>query len=332
MSTSRSELLIVDAQVELSLFLEELQEGLVVKLLLPTEPTTPTPPPLDIFTSTEICEPNNRFFLGAIRQKECSPEAQPILQRFKNLLAYTEPSYYGDLINSPDTVAYTNDQTYSPTYPSTSSFFFSEGVSIPKKLYRYDAVAIKPFQTFQQAFIFNNNFNDSQFGENLQPISPICSREDVTSVQLLAIRMGLTPLSISSFDHESSFGSKRTEYYPVTLVVDYAINLRCSQDYQILNAATQSMATSAANGGDDTYIFGSATITSASYPDKPTLSVTTPLLEKSLSASIVVLRSELGIVLRKCEVSINLDYEYILTELVKVIRGALHDLPTTEVF
>ena len=330
-SITRSDLLILDAQNELSLFLEELQDGLVVKLLLPTEPTTPTPF-VDTFTSKEIWKTNNQFFLGATRQEDCPQETQPILQRFKNLLAYTAPSYYDDPINSPDTVAYTSD--YSPTYPSTSAFFFPEGVSIPKKHYRYEAVALKPFGQFQQASSCNFNIYESQSGEKLQPISPICSREDVTSVQLLSVRMCINPLSPPLSGHEEMFDSEKTEYYPVTLVVDYAINLKGGQDYQILNDATQSMSTSVANDEDNCYIFGTATIKSASYSDTSTvlspLSVTRPHLEETILASIVVLRSELGMVLRKCEVAINLDYEYILTELVKVIRDALHDIPTNE--
>ena len=334
-TTSRSDSLIFDAQNELSIFLEELQEGLVVKLLLPTEPTTPTAH-LDIFTSRESCKQNNRFFVGAMRQEECMQETQPILQRFKNLLAYAEPSHYQDQINSPDTVAYTNDQVYSPIYPSTSTYCYPDGVSIPKKVYRYDVVARNSyFEPFQLAFPFLSNFPDSQFGDNLQPISPICTRDDVTSVQLLSIRMCLSPLSLPSNSHEKIFGSEETEYYPVTLIVDYAINLKGGHDYQMMNAVTQPIATSVTNCEENPYIFGSATITSTSYSDTLSLQlpprVIEPLLERTLSASIVILRSELGKVLRKCEVAINLDYEYILTELVKVIRSALNNLPATDV-
>lgn len=331
-TTSRSDSLIFDAQNELSIFLEELQEGLVVKLLLPTEPTTPTPH-LDIFTSRDSCKQNNRFF---VRQEECMQETQPILQRFKNLLAYAEPSHYQDQINSPDTVAYTNDQVYSPIYPSTSTYCYPDGASIPRKVYRYDVVARNSyFEPFQLAFPFLSNFPESQFGDNLQPISPICTRDDVTSVQLLSIRMCLSPLSLPSNSHEKIFGLEETEYYPVTLIVDYAINLKGDHDFQMMNAVTQPIATSDTNCEENPYIFGSATITSTSYSDTLSLQlpprVIEPLLERTLSASIVVLRSELGKVLRKCEVAINLDYEYILTELIKVIRSALSNLPATDV-
>ena len=331
-TTSRSNSLIFDAQNELSIFLEELQEGLVVKLLLPTEPTTPASP-LDIFTSRESYRQNNRDFVGAMRQEECMQETKPILQRFKNLLAYAEPSHYQDQINSPDTVAYTNDQAYSPINPSTSTLFYPDGVSIPKKVSRYDA-RNSNFEPFQLAFPFLSYFPESQFGDNLQPISPICTREDVTSVQLLSIRMCLNPLFLPSISHEKIFGSEETEYYPVSLIVDYAINLKGGHDYQIMNAAAQPIATSVTNCEENPYIFGSATITLTSYSDTLSLQlpprVIGPLLQKTLSASKILLRSEQGKVLRKCEVAINLDYEYILTELVKVIRSALNNLPAMD--
>jgi hypothetical protein len=152
----------------------------------------------------------------------------------------------------------------------------------------------------------------------------------------LSIRMCLSPLSLSlpSSSHEKIFGSEETEYYPVTLIVDYAINLEGDHDYQMMNAATQPIATNVTNCEENPYIFGSATITSTSYSDTLSLQLLPrdiePLLERTLSASIVVLRSELGKVLRKCEVAINLDYEYILTELVKVIRSALNNLPAND--
>ena len=323
-----------EARLLLSALLHELQEGLVVKLLLPTEPTTPALP-----TSISVSRINSRTdnrasFLAATSQQDCWQENRPLLQRFKNLFSFGDKSHTNEpQLKSPDSVAYGNDDFLS----SSRTLLGNNLVTVEEIL------SVKHGQNLPQNHDLNHLYPpniviassagdydyDSQFSDGLQPISPICSGEDVTSVQLLLIRIHLDS-HISS--QTTSNKVDIIEYFTAAVTIDYAIKLQGSENGKQRDTGTcvESLISSVDN---DSYTFKNARIASlpcqSKSPQTPFKIMAMPLdkklpsIDERLSAAIA-----LSTQCSTYEVAVELDFEFLLAELMTIVSNTLRSMST----
>ena len=326
-----------ETRLLLSALLHELQEGLVVKLLLPTEPTTPAPPTSITVSRINSRTDNRALSLAATSQQvtpqqDCWQENRPLLQRFKNLFSFSEKSLTNEpQLKSPDSVAYRNeDFLYSSRSLVGNNLVSAEGILLAKHS-----------QTWPQTHDLNHLYpphiiiasntgdydDDSQFSDGLQPISPICSGEDVTSVQLLSIRIHLDSHTSSQ---TSLNKADMIEFFTAAVTIDYAIKVQGSVNgrQRDTNSCIESLI-----GGDDSYTFKKARIISLPYGSKsqhiPLKLMTMPLdarlpsIDQTLSAAVA-----LSILSRTYEVVVELDYEFLLAELMTVVSNTLRSMST----
>jgi hypothetical protein len=302
---------ISEARHELFNLLEELQEGLVVKLLLPTEPTTPSLMS-DMLgnrgTSTGDCRVN----FEANLELDCWQETRPLQQRVKKLYMFNESNHFYEAIKSPDSVAHFDDSLYSLEQSSINNRY-----CIPKSDQNYDlSTRIDARYTpHPRVAVFPNTFDqDSLIGNSLQPISPICSREDVTSVQLLHLRVYLDPhLEINQKSFDTNTGTKSCG---ISLVIEYGIK---TPDSQKTKPGSQNYC----DQEDESFTFGSVAIKSVPYlPRIDGYPLTATI---STSSNISRLKFEINPV--NFNFSIFLDYDFILSELMRIISFELRRAP-----
>lgn len=316
-----------EARKELCYLLEELQEGLVVKLLLPTEPTTPTAvtefassldhvkyehtmKPCSTSTSTST---STSFFQGNIGH-----ENRPLLERFKKLFNYSDLAGHTDQLNSPDTVTHIND-VCSPVLKERTERTDSRDVHAYNVMDTFDVQYSLP-----QVIIGPYLFDDDIGGINLQPISPICSREDVTSVQLLNLRILLDPQTDPPHFPFKSDASSET--FGISLMVDYAIKMQENEN---------SKYTCDSSVGDDknySHLFGSVKVASMthlpehSYDDVLHVNCSDSSADQTLSATITEIAMEIGVLHARYELIIQLDFDYILNKLMQTVGAALRKI------
>lgn len=317
-------LVIAEARHALFNLLEELQEGLVVKLLLPTEPTTPSIMS-DVLGLRGTSMSDCRLNLESIVEVDCWQETRPLLQRFKNLYMCNEANQLYENIKSPDSVMHFSDTANSLDQSFINNFYGVTKIDLNYDLStKFDArYIVQP-----RVAVFPHMFDqDSNFGNSLQPISPICSREDVTSVQLLHLRVHLDPC-LESNQRKLGFDTKSCR---ISLHVDYAIKIPASQ--KVLSKCENDQ-------GEESFTLGTASIASVPYMPRTTLlspqSNFLPLMtidtfaEYPLTATITttsLLESKINPV--KFDFLISLDYEFILSELMQLISMELRKIPVS---
>ena len=320
-----SDTVISDARKELCYLLEELQEGLVVKLLLPTEPTTPTA--MNDFASTldhvkydYTMKPfstsaSTSTSTSLFQQGNLGPENRPLLQRFKKLFNYTDLAGYTDQ-NSPDTVTHITDVCSPVLKERTDS----------RDIHTYNLMDTFDVQySLPQVIIGPYAFDDYTVGGvNLQPISPICSREDVTSVQLLNLRILLDPQT----DPPLRFPAKSdasSETFGITLMVDYAIRMQ-------ENEISKFHCDNACGDKNYSHLFGSVKIASMthllerSFDEVLRVDCSDISTDQTLSATITEIAMEIGVSHAKYELIIQLDFDYILNKLMQTVGAALRKI------
>lgn len=309
-----------DARTLLSTLLTELQEGLVVKLLLPTEPTTPAPP-TSITASrrnskTDNCAP----LLTVTPQQDCWQESRPLLQRFKKLFSFGDGHLPSESPSkSPDTVIRGNDDFFSPSRSSSCNYL----AYIESEKLNHDTNQAYPPNIIIMSRTAAYD-DESQASGSLQPISPICSCEDVTSVQLLLIRLHLDS---HTFSETVSHRRDIIEHYTVAVTIDYAIKVQGGDYNKQKNPCTESPTGST---GGDSYTFGSARIISPPHQSKmeDELGSKLPPTDKQLTAAIALSSSERMVQSCTYEIEIQLDYEFLLTELMTVVSNKLRGMST----
>lgn len=170
-----------EARSNLQIILNELQEGLVLKLLLPTEPPSPSPminnySLCDNWTTPDVKVLNGRnramIPLNSIQQFN-GEEPRPLLQGFKRLFSFSNSALHRvdePLLGSNSLQVYPHQIDEVPNHPfscrienSSDNHCNQEDLPLPS------------------VTIFKRN---EIFMETLLPISPICGPDDVTSVQL----------------------------------------------------------------------------------------------------------------------------------------------------
>lgn len=303
--------MISEARCKLFNLLEELQEGLVVKLLLPTEPTTPSLMS-DVLGYRGISTGDCRVSLESNVELDCWQETRPSLQRFKKLYMINESNYFYETVKSPDSVAHLNVNIYSH-----DQSLMNDCYNIPKNDQNYDQSTRSDarYMTQPRVTVFSNMFNqDSFIGNSLQPISPICSREDVTSVQLLHLRVYLDPHS--KVNQQKVDINNDMKSCGISLVVEYAIKIPDSQ-------RTKSNSQNFGDQEDESFTFGSATITSVPYLPRIDSFVEYPLT--ATFSTVSPLKFEMNSV--KFDFLISLDYDFILSELMQIISFELRRIP-----
>jgi hypothetical protein len=306
---------ISEARHELFNLLEELQEGLVVKLLLPTEPTTPSMLS-DMLgykgTSTGDCRVN----FEANVEVDCWQETRPLLQRFKKLYMLNESNHFYETIKSPDSVANFNDSIYSLEQSSINN-----RCCIPKSDQNFDLSTRIDTRHIPhpRVALFSSIFDQDPFIANsLQPISPICSREDVTSVQLLHIIVYLDPhlkMNQRNFDTNSDSDMKSCG---ISLIIEYAIKTPDSQK-------TKPISQNFCEQEDESLTFGSVAVTSVPY--LPRIDAEYPLTATISTSSSKISRFKFEKNPVNFDFSIFLDYDFILSELMRIISIELRRTP-----
>ena len=304
---------ISEARFKLLNLLEELQEGLVVKLLLPTEPTTPSLMSDTLnYRGTSIID--CRLNLEANVEVDCWQETRPLMQRLKKLHMFNESNHFYDTVKSPDSVAHFNDNM---CYLDQS--LINNCYCVPKSDQNYDLPARIDARYIPQprVTVFPNIFEQDSFISNsLQPISPICSREDVTSVQLLHLRVFIDPHTKSSPQRLDI--SNNIKSSGISLVIEYAIKI---PDSQMTKPNSQNFC----NQEDESFTFGSATITSVPYLPRIDAFAEFPLTATISTTSRW--RFEMNPV--KFDLLLFLDYDFILSELMQIISIELRKIPLT---
>jgi hypothetical protein len=306
---------ISEARHELLNLLEELQEGLVVKLLLPTEPTTPSMlSDMLVYKGSSIGDCRVNFEANV--EVDCWQETRPLLQRFKKLYVLNESNHFYETIKSPDSVANFDDSIYSPEQSSINNRY-----CIPKSDQNYDLSTRIDTRYIPnpRVALFPSIFDQDPFiGNSLQPISPICSREDVTSVQLLHIRVFLDPhlkMNQRNFDTNSDSDMKSCG---ISLNIEYAIKIPDSQK-------TKPISQNFCEQEDESLTFGSVAITSVPY--LPRIDAEYPLTATISTTSSKISRFKFEMNPVNFDFSIFLDYDFILSELMRIISIELRRTP-----
>jgi hypothetical protein len=264
----------IQAKETLSMLFNELQEGLVTKLLLPTEPVSPASP---IKPLMEANRGDSRmiFLLNrASKEQDCWHDSKLVPQCCKPVTSFDNSMpCNGSYDESPNTVVCSHEPQLYSSYSNLPSYF--------------------PRNT---TMMHDNN---------LQPISPICGNEDVTSVHLRRIQVYIEP-PLQKFLEEKSF----TGCFPLIVIVDYAIKIQNK--------------TSASNSSkdipEDFFNVGSAKISCPSSVHMPQLS------PKVLMGEIILTSSSKTAVIKTFEIIATLDYDFIITELMRVISLHLRTL------
>ena len=319
-----------EARSALSILLYELQEGLVVKLLLPTEPTTPAPP-FSISASRRSSKSDNRIsYLTVANPQDCWQESRPLLQRFKKLFNFGDVALSSECpVTSPDTVTHA-DEEYSPSLQASAYNTFHTAKLFPPS--KYTEICGTQFNKNSCVVtvpkVCDGYDDESRVSDSLQPISPICNMEDVTSVQLLLIRIHLdAPLHSQSTLH----GAETVENFSVVVTIDYAIKIQGNQETRTQETTNESSWSSTEGDKGDTHTFGCARIVSAPYSRQsnplgsipPLMPATASSIMEPLGAAITVSQYQQSTGLRPYDAVIQLDYEYLLTELMRIVSCAL---------
>lgn len=142
----------------------------MLKLLLPTEPSSPSP-------NNSFGENRIFFPYSCTKQSHCE-DSRPLLQGFKRLFNFSNPALDGVQEPHPNV----NRQNIHPQIEKVSFHPFScsiendnqENLSLP-------SVIIDK----------RNDYNSILLMESLLPISPICGNEDITSVQLDRLQVAI---------------------------------------------------------------------------------------------------------------------------------------------
>ena len=320
-----------ETRLLLSALLHELQEGLVVKLLLPTEPTTPAPPTSITVSRINSRTDNRALSLAATSQQvtsqqDCWQENRPLLQRFKNLFSFSDKSLTNEpQLKSPDSVACRNEDFLSSSRSLLGNNLVSAEEILSAKHSQIWPQIHDSNHLYPPHIIIASNTGDyddnSQCSDGLQPISPICSGEDVTSVQLLSIRIHLDSHTSSQTTLNKA---DMIEFFTAAVTIDYAIKVQGSVNGRQRDTNIESLV-----GGDDSYTFKKARILSLPCGSKsqhlPLKLMTMPLdaIDQTLSAAVA-----LSTLSRTYEVVVELDYEFLLAELMTIVSNTLRSMST----
>jgi hypothetical protein len=114
--------------------------------------------------------------------------------------------------------------------------------------------------------------------------------------------------------------------YDIIVIIDYRIKVQGFEDTTPLNIEI-------CDKSGDSFVVRSATIRCLSLleSNSPATSAMTTQegINESLTAAINVLSPQSTITKKKYEVGINLDYNYIQTELIRVVRDTLRVMPVS---
>lgn len=160
------------------------QEELVLKLLLPTEPSSPSPN--NSFGENRILIP-----FSSTKQNNCE-ESRPLLQGFKRLFNFSNPAL--DCVQEPHSNV--NSQNANPQREKVLFHPFSCSIENDNQ---------ENFPLPRVIIDKGNDYNSILLMESLLPISPICGNEDITSVQLDRLQVAIMYIFYSFHIHMIQF-------------------------------------------------------------------------------------------------------------------------------
>jgi hypothetical protein len=110
--------------------------------------------------------------------------------------------------------------------------------------------------------------------------------------------------------------------YDIIVIIDYRIKVQGFEDISPSNIEFY-------DKSGDSFVVRSATIRCLSLLESTSTMTTQECINESLTAAINVLTPQSTITKKKYEVGINLDYNFIQTELIRVLRDTLRVMPVS---